>query len=381
MTTRMIATTILMAASLALAGCGGDKALSYYNLGVEAAEREEYGEAARLWEQSLRHRPDDPATRYNLGVALVNLGRYEEAETQLREAVRLDPLDPQAHEMLGTACEKQGKLVEAKLAYQGSLNVRPTHVPALLGLASIALAENQNRSAEGYATEAVDLDPNNVDANRLLAEAYFRNGDNNAAYGQILTAKRLAPSDPAILFLSGKIAYARKMYADAVAALERSRALAQPNDELFLYLGLTRLALGDLAQAEKDLRLAVYRNEGNALAWKALAETYIRLKKWSEARDAVTRSLAIDPENPETVLDRALVAMGTGDLPAAAVDLESVFARSDAPAITPYYLGHVYLRLDRRADARQAFERFLAGWEGDPALAEEARAAIDRLSP
>ncbi len=201
-----------------------------------------------------------------------------------------------------------------------------------------------------------------------------------AAYGQILTAKRLNPSDAAIVFLSGKIAYARKMYEDALDALERSRALAQANDEVFLYLGLTNLALGRLADAERDLRLAVYRNARNALAWKALAETYIRLKKWTGAGDAVTRSLAIDPDNAETVLDRALVAMGTGNLSPAAADFEAVAVREDAPGITAYYLGHVYLRLDRRADARSAFERFLKTWEGDPALADEAKAAIDRLS-
>ncbi len=371
----------LLAAFLSLAGCGTEKSIALYNDGIDAAAREDYEEAARLFALAVERRADDPQARYNLGLALIELDRFAEAETHLREAAALDPMDPEAQELLGTSLEKQGKLPEAKAAYRASLNIKPTHVPALLGLAAIALAENQNRAAQDYATEASDLDPNNLEANVLLSEAYFRNGEYSSAYGQILTAKRLKPTDETVQFLFGKIAYSRRMYEDALDALAGARSLGLASDELFLYLGLTNLALGSLGDAERDFRLSIYKNDANPRAWRGLGETYMVMKKWADANDAIGRATGLDPDDDQLALDRALIAMNTGDLDRAAADLEAVIAKPGAPQTTGYYLGHAYLRLRRDADARAAFERFIAIYEGGGALLDEARAIVDRLSP
>jgi protein O-GlcNAc transferase len=379
---KRIVPVLLLAASLAAsAGCGPDKSIRYYNLGLDAVKRDDYNEAVRLWEESIKYRPDDPETRFNLGAALIELKRYAEAEIQLRRATELNPLDPDAQHLLGRSLEQQDKLPEAKRAYEFALSIKPTHVPSLLGLASTALKEDQNRSAENYATQAAELDPNNLEANMLLSEAYFRNGNFNAAYAQLQSARRLEPTNPDLLLLLGKAAYERRMYADALEALEAARALGTTTDELFCYLALTNLALGDTPDAEKHFRLALYKNPDNALAWKGLAETYIAGKKWNEAAEAAAKATALNPDDPETALDDAIVAMGSGEPAAAARKLEALRARPDAPEITNYYLGHAYLRLRENAKAREAFQLFAATWEGDKAIAEEARALVEQLAP
>jgi len=361
--------------------CGPDKSVRYYNLGLDAVKREDYAEAVRLWNESIKYRSDDPETRYNLGAALILLKRYPEAELHLRKAVSLVPQDPDAQHLLGKSLEEQGMLSEAKRAYEFALGIKPTHVLALIGLASIALKENQNRSAEGYSTQAVELDPNNLEANMLLSEAYFRNGNFTAAYAQLLTERKLGSPNTRSLLLFGKVAYARHMYADAREALESARSLGQTSDELFCYLALTDLALGDTSAAENHFRLALYKNGENAKAWKGLAETYITEKRWAEAAEAVAKASSLDPSDPGTVLDDAIVAMSSGDIAGAARTLEALQARSDAPQITSYYLGHAYLRIGNNAAARASFQRFADTWEGDTALAEEARSLAESLAP
>ena len=360
-------------------GCGADKSVRYYNLGLEAAKRDDYAEAVELWNEAVKYRPDDPETRYNLGAALIAMKRYADAEAHLREAVALNPLDADAHQLLGKSLEEQEKLPEAKNAYGFALDIKPTHVPSLIGLAAIALKEDQNRSAENHATQAVSLDPGNLEANMLLSEAYFRNGDFNSAYGQILSARKLGPVNASLFFLTGKIAYSRRMYADALDALRSARALGSATDELFCYLGLSNLALGDTGEAEKEFRLSIYKNRENAKAWKGLAETYIREKRWREAGEAVEQAARIDPSDPGILLDGAAVRMGTGDLSGAVRSLEALRTHSEYPSLTDYYLGHAYLRMGNNAQARAAFQRFIERWEGDQALAEEAKTLIDRL--
>jgi tetratricopeptide (TPR) repeat protein len=359
--------------------CGPDKSVRYYNLGLEAAKREDYAEAVKLWNESVKYRPDDPETRYNLGAALIAMKRYAEAETHLREAIALNSLDADACQLLGKSLEEQEKLPEAKNAYGLALGIKPTHVPSLVGLASIALKEGQNKSAENYATQAVALDPGNLELNMLLSEAYFRNGDFNAAYAQALSARKLGPVNASLFLLTGKIAYSRRMYADALDALQSARALGSATDEIFCYLGLTNLALGNTDEAEKEFRLSIFKNKENAKAWKGLAETYIREKRWREAGEAVDQAARIDPADPATLLNGAAVRMGAGDLSGAVRVLEALRTHPQYPSITDYYLGHAFLRMGDDAQARAAFQRFVETWEGDQALIEEAKALVDRL--
>jgi Flp pilus assembly protein TadD len=171
------------------------------------------------------------------------------------------------------------------------------------------------------------------------------------------------------------------MYADALDALQSARALGCATDELFCYLGLANLALGDMGEAEKEFRLSIYKNRENAKAWKGLAETYVREKRWREAGDAVQQASRIDPSDPETVLDGAAVRMGTGDLSGAVSVFEALRERPQYPPITDYFLGHALLRMGSNAQARAAFQRFVETWAGDQTLLEEAKAIIARLTP
>jgi tetratricopeptide (TPR) repeat protein len=378
---KAILAILFLATAAALVRCGGDKSVKYYNLGLDAAKREDYGEAIRLWQESLRYRPDDPETRYNLGLALLSVKRYQEAEQQLREAVALDPLDYQAQQLLGKSLEEQGELAEAKLSYQASLNIKPSYVPAFIGLASVALKEGQNRSAEDYATRAVEFDPNNVEANLLLSEAYFTNGDFNAAYGQLLSVRRLAPADPDLLVLFGKVTYARHMYEDAIESLNAARSLGVSSDEVFLYLGLASLGSGDVPEAEKDFRLALFKNEADGRAWKGLAEVYIKQKKTREAAEAIAKAKTLLPDDPDVALDDAIITLNGGNPLEAARELERLQQRPDAPQITDYYLGYAYLRMGKNVEAREAFLRFINVWQGSAQLADEAKAIVERLGP
>lgn len=363
-----------------LYSCGSDKALRYYNMGVEAAERGDYREAAKMCSLAVLHKPDDADAQYNLGAALFELGRYNEAQEHLRKAASLNPDDYQTLVLLAESLTHQGNLAEAKLAYQSALVKKPNYVPALIGLATIALEENQNRTAEKYATEAVDFDPANARANALLAEAYLRNGQYNEAYAQILTAARLKPLDQDILLLQGKIAYARRMYEDAIEALDTARKRGLSSGELYRYLGLAKLSAGAFLEAERDFKLALFKDDSDATAWKGLAETYMRMKKWSEAKAAIVRSISLEPDNKEALLDSAIIKMSSGELEEAARELETLQNLSTAPKITSYYLGHTYLRMGDERRALLSFERFVSSWEGDRALLEEARSIIDRLS-
>jgi len=378
---RLLCVLLVAGIFVACCGCGSDKSIKYYNMGLEAANRNDLDDAIRLWNEALKYRADDAETRYNLGLALLTKNRYEEAEIQLREATRLSPQDYAAYELLGRSLEAQDSITQAKRSYEFALNIHPNYVPALIGMAAVALKEGQNRAAEDYAARAAETEPNNVRANLLLSEAYYRNDNFNAAYGQLLSTRKFAATDPELLMLLGKVEYARRMYADAIATLEATRNLGVTTDELFLYLGLSSLALDRLTDAEKFFRLAAFKNAGNEQVWKGLGEAFLKQKKWQDAAEATAKALAIDPNDLEAMLDHALVAMNTGEFETAVREFEAVHSRPDAPQITLYHLGHAYMRLGKKTEARIAFQQFIDTWQGNPALLDEAKSILARLTP
>ena len=103
---------LLLPIVLLFASCA-DPAIEYYNLGIDAAEHEDWQLAADMWRKAIEYRPEDPDANYNLGMALIDLGDPAGAEPYFRTAVANAPEDPETHYGLGRSLELQGRFIEA----------------------------------------------------------------------------------------------------------------------------------------------------------------------------------------------------------------------------------------------------------------------------
>lgn len=368
----------IVIAALLVSGCA-DKSLKYYNLGIAAAEREEYESAIRYWRESLKHRSTDPETRYNIGLALLKLDRYAEAEIEFRHALEYSEGDHEVLFGLGKSIEMQGRLPDAKNLFERSVNLRPNYAPAHLGLASVNLKTGQYRSAENHATMALRLDPSNIEGNKLLSEALFQQGNYREAYAQLQSAKNLDPLDPELSILLGKVAHARRMYRDAYSALTRARSLGASNTDVFLYLGLTLSELEDMEGAETNFKLALFKDSTEARAWTGLGRIYTKRREWSEALKAFDRALELDPRDEVSILGVSFVMMNSGRFEEAISRLEDLVKRPDPPAMAFYYLGHSYMRASEFEKASEAFKVFIETWNGDARFLEEASGIVESL--
>jgi tetratricopeptide (TPR) repeat protein len=364
--------------SLSLAGCA-DKSIKYHNLGIAAAEREEYESAIEYWRESLKHRSTDPETRYNVGMALLKLERYKEAEIEFRKALEYADNDHEILYGLGKSLEMQGRLVDAKNLYERSINLKPSFAPSHLGLASISLEAGQYRSAENHATTALRLEPSNLEGNKLLSEALFHQNNYREAYAQLQSAKNLDPLDSELHLMLGKVAYARHMYRDAYASLTRARSLGASNSDVYLYLGLTQFNLENMEDSESNLKLALFKNDREIKAWQALGRVYTKKKEWDKALEAFERALELDPENKGSILGISFVMMNSGRFDEAIARLERLRSRSDTPPMTFYYLGHSYMRASMFERAAESFRTFIEVWEGDVRFLEEASGILESL--
>ncbi len=86
---------------------------AHRDLGLQAAERGDWPEAARQLGQGVEMAPDNSVMRLNLGTALIRTGDAPAALVQLEAAVRLDPGFAAAHFLIGTLLERSGRDAEA----------------------------------------------------------------------------------------------------------------------------------------------------------------------------------------------------------------------------------------------------------------------------
>jgi len=91
-------------------------------------------EAAGLYAEVVRMRPEHSAACANLGVIRCQMGELQGAIPYLLQALQLDPRNADVHYNLGKVYQDLGKLDEAVACYQRTLELRPDNDKALINL-------------------------------------------------------------------------------------------------------------------------------------------------------------------------------------------------------------------------------------------------------
>lgn len=101
---------------------------AYHNLGLAAAQAQDFLRAAVAYETALALQPQSTATRYNFALLLSSKGYHRDAAVELEKLLQQDPTDTRAHLLLATLYDKQLKLGrQAREHYEAVLELNPGH--------------------------------------------------------------------------------------------------------------------------------------------------------------------------------------------------------------------------------------------------------------
>ena len=153
-------------------------------------------EAAGLFAEALRLKPDYAEGHHNLGVAFDRMGRTAEAVTEFQAAMQLNPklADAEAHSNLGTLLQKIGRAAEAEAYIRRAIELSPGFADAHLNLGNAL--ERLQRPSEAIAEyqEAVRLAPGWAEARNNLGQGLAERGRYDEAIPQFEEALRLNPA-------------------------------------------------------------------------------------------------------------------------------------------------------------------------------------------
>ncbi len=203
---------------------------------------------------STPHRTED----FRLGLRALQQHRWEQAIARLKSAAKM-PGEPQADIAfyLGEAYRHLGRWDEAAAAYQQALQAEPEFAPAMVGLAQVALAQDDAAQALRWAKQALQTDPHSGWGYIVRAQARLQAAPPNAqaALADLRQAETLLPDSPWVPLVRAQALLAlgqpEKAYEQAQMAWRRDPTLVP----VYKVLGQSALRSGRSQEAARYLRV------------------------------------------------------------------------------------------------------------------------------
>ena len=177
-----------------------------------------------------------------------------------------------------------------------AITVSPNYGEAILLRARLQLLQDDTGPVVTALKPIVDLNPNNLDVGFLLADAYRKLGQPDAAIAIYQKLETYYPDNPSIAFFTGVTRRQQNKLPEARAALERALAKA-PND----YSTLDQLVEVDILQkrfvpALARVNAAIAGRPTAAELPVLLAKIHLAQGERAPAEDALKKALTLDPK-------------------------------------------------------------------------------------
>ncbi|MBI3474365.1 MAG: tetratricopeptide repeat protein [Acidobacteria bacterium] len=395
-------------------------------LGVVRGRQQRYAEAEALFRRVLQLNPKSIVASRNLAGALLAQGKPEDAIQQYRQAIQLNPADSDLRIEVAKMELARGRFAEALAtldaipANRVSPSVIPLKAASLLGVGRKSDAVGLIARAQGSPGVALDLAQVFVEANdgeaalkalslvgpvpkKLTAQvAYLKGralrqtGDSAAAGASFRQAIAADPKSVEAFVAMAETLAAENKHGDSLAMLQKARDANPDSRDVLRHFIVEAMKSGqnnraleaaqDLQRKSSDLDdryliasvmlqqkqfvpathiLEDYLGQRpeDSKAYLGLGIGYLNLLRYSDARQALERSLKIKPEFGETEFQLGLLANQEGNRQEAISRWQTAVKLEPRHAQALFSLGTVYLESGELAEAEKAFARSL---EADP---------------
>ncbi|HID31913.1 MAG TPA: tetratricopeptide repeat protein [bacterium (Candidatus Stahlbacteria)] len=292
---------------------------------MDSLERaEDYGQRA------LRLAPFDLGLNRSFGYLAYKEGDHDQALSHFIIAVGIDDQDLYSNYYLGRVFFEKKMFERAEYYLNKVLRVEPTFGEAIFYLGLINLEKGDYRLARHYFYHAIRNGFEKSEGYCLIGLGHAMEGDLEKAYQNLHYALKLDPDNLRILGSLANVCDDLRFYDEAmehftrIIEIDSSNAVAlnyvgytyaergdsldyalelikraleiEPNNGYFIdSLGWVYFQMGDYDRALKELLRAKGIIEDGVIL-EHLGDTYLKLKRYDEAREAYQRAYELDPE-------------------------------------------------------------------------------------
>ena len=225
--------------------------------------------------------------------------RIDQALAAYNMASEIDPDDPRPYLAKAEALALRAQMAEAVEAMATYVKLRPDEPAAMKRLITYRLEAGQFDQVAKELSVILADDPADPLALMLQGVLAFRQGNNAEALASLEKALEVNKDYvPAIVqiaevYLSeGRLSRARDLLAKAL------RLTTSGRDEVAMQLAQVYMQLGDATSAENTYQNIIRENAGYARAYRALADTWLRDRKWVRLTSLLKIAQERFPDDP-----------------------------------------------------------------------------------
>ena len=263
--------------------------------------------------------------------------------------------------------EGTGKTDEAAAALRRAIDFEPKSAELRAELAGLHARQDRAVEALSAAEEALALDPDNREANRILGSIFaalseqkrpLRPGDDPSKYAAraitaLENARRTSRADLGVDLTLGRLYLRTGQHDNAIASLQRVFEQQPEYSDGGLLLAAAQEAAGKVDEAIGTLESTVKHNPPFFRAYPRLIELYERQRRWKDAAGAYALAQAINPR-ADLARGRAAALINSGAPAEAQAVLREAIAKKPAPDAGLLYLLAESQRVAKDYDAATA---------------------------
>lgn len=220
------------------------------------------------------------------------------AEKMLKKVIRMNPEIAKAHKDLGIIYLNKRLFDYARDEFEIAMKLAPNDFEILFEYGNFLYSISENREAERYYTEALEVEPKNVLALTFMALNKLILNQIDEAYNYIMKALKVQPHHEYVQFCAGRILFAKGEYEDAKRYL--IRAVEQnPDIETQNTLALTYYELGEYQSALNVFKNIYAKSPKSVSLLMQIAKCYEALKDNDSALEYLDKVVDIFPENED----------------------------------------------------------------------------------
>jgi tetratricopeptide (TPR) repeat protein len=258
----------------------------------------------------------------------------------------------QALKLQGMLLEEQGRTADAAVAYESALKLAPNDPDVLLKAGAYKLAAGEKEQALELLEHCIRILPGDGDAQYYLAQAYHLNGQNDLALRAIRKSLKAEPDNPPVWQKYGELLCITNDCDAGLRWLLKAQHADATLSRIDYDIALTDSKLMDLSGAARYAARAVESDPNDELALRLLASVDVKLGKWSEARNAFGRILAVKPNDVDSLFGLGQCELELKNYQAAVDKLQLVLQLAPTRLSAHYYLSRAFDGMGRTGDAQ-----------------------------
>ncbi len=310
---------------------------------------------------------DPKSTR--AGVTLVQtemaLKHYDKAMAAALALEKAHPQDPQVHNLKGGVSVAKGDMAGARASFEKAVALQPTffpavanlarldmqdrkpeaaqkrfeailekdkkNVPAMMALAEVAAARNQQDQAGIWLEKAVAEKPEAVDPALKLAEHYARNKQEQKALSLMSKLQTANPTNPGVLDMMGQMQLVNKDQNGALETYSKLAGLTPKAPAVHMRLASVHMMMKNEPAAVQDLKRASAVDPTYLPARVALAELAMKKGNSDEAMAIARDVQRLDPKSAAGYMMEGELQLGLKKPALALVAMDKAYAITKTP--------------------------------------------------